>query len=205
MSDVHTDEDPQPRFDPYTGEPLDAPEPESKGVRDLRAAAKKGAAAEARAESLARENAFLKAGIDTETPTGKLLFKAYEGDLADLAALKAEAEAVGALRPATPEAPAEQNPQDARLQPAATRDEVVAMAARGQVASGAPPSQGVTGGIDPYREAYQGFERDVASGRSAEDAMAIAFNKVLTRYDEGDPRTFYEQTPARDANLDRIR
>lgn len=202
MSDTHDSE--TPRFDAFTGEPLEQPEPSNKDIKDLRAAAARANKSSQEADNLRRENAFLKAGIDTETPTGKMFFKAFDGDLSDLAALKSEAEAVGALRPATPPAP-EPVADPNQRQNAPTQAEVIALAQRGQVASGAPPSQTVTGGQDPYIEARQGFEREVAEGRSTEDALANAFSKVLARYDEGDARTFYEQTPARDAGQDRVR
>lgn len=172
MSDVHDDE--------ITD---DEPEPEAKGPKDLRAAAARSEKHRLEAESLRRENAFLRAGVDTETRGGKLLLKAYDGDLADIAALKAEAEALGALTktetavtPVTAEvaiSPAEQE----------------ALSKRGAVASGAPPSSLVAEGKDPYLEASQTYESSVGRGASKQDAMALAFHHVADKFLQGDART----------------
>lgn len=50
-------------------------------IKDLRARADKASELEAENASKEREIAFLKAGIDTDSAIGSLLFKAYEGDL----------------------------------------------------------------------------------------------------------------------------
>lgn len=44
-----------------------------------------------------RELAFAKAGVDTDSKLGKMLFQTYDGDLSDVAALKAEATELGLL------------------------------------------------------------------------------------------------------------
>ncbi|MCO1498224.1 hypothetical protein, partial [Limosilactobacillus reuteri] len=59
----------------------------------LREAARLGKEAQARAEQLARENLFLRAGVDLDSKVGKMLFKTWEGD--DIDALKAEAGELG--------------------------------------------------------------------------------------------------------------
>lgn len=64
---------------------------EQDNLRELREAAKSGKAAKAEADSLKRELAFSKAGIDTESAKGKMFVRAYDGDL-DTAQIKAQFE-----------------------------------------------------------------------------------------------------------------
>jgi len=71
--------------------------------RDLEKDAKAGKAAAAERDAARRELAFLKAGIDLETPTGKLFAKAYDG-ANDVDAVKAAATEYGVIN-VTPTAP----------------------------------------------------------------------------------------------------
>lgn len=191
-----SDTDDTPMYDSRTGELLEQPEPDAKGVRDLRAAASRGEKARAENEGLKREMAFMKAGIDTESKAGKLLLKAYDGDLTDISALKAEGESLGAL--VTPPAPAVEAPANA-----ATPQDAAALAQRGQVASGAPPSSTVTQDKDPYVAAKQGFDQRILSGDSTENAGATAFHDVFAAFDSGDTRVQYRNLEARDSGQDR--
>ncbi len=72
-------------------------------VRKLEKDAKEGKAAKAEAEKLRteaenakKENAFLKAGIDLDSPLGKMFAKGYDGELT-VDALKTAASAVGLI------------------------------------------------------------------------------------------------------------
>lgn len=76
-----------------------------KWVRDLEKRAKGAEQAKAEADAAKRELAFLKAGIDTDTPQGKLFQKAYDGEFSVDAVRKA-AEEYGVLAPIAPEIPA---------------------------------------------------------------------------------------------------
>lgn len=87
-----------PEADDFEGEQPESPENENANIRQLREQAKAGREHQAAAEALRREVAFLKAGIDTDSKLGKLLFKSYEGDLSDIEALKTEATEIGALK-----------------------------------------------------------------------------------------------------------
>lgn len=76
-----------PEFDDEDDEDdtQDAAEPQQnrgdrKWVRDLERRAKQGDRATAERDSLMRELALLKAGIDVTTPQGKLFAKAYDGE-----------------------------------------------------------------------------------------------------------------------------
>lgn len=68
-----------------------------KWVRDLEKRAKGADTAKAEAEAARRELAMLKAGIDLETPQGKLFAKAYDGE-STLDAVKAAAEEYGVIQ-----------------------------------------------------------------------------------------------------------
>ena len=68
-----------------------------KWVRDLEKRAKGADTAKAEAEAAKRELAMLKAGIDLDTPQGKLFSKAYDG-LPTLDAVKAAAEEYGVIQ-----------------------------------------------------------------------------------------------------------
>lgn len=68
-----------------------------KWVRDLEKRAKEASTAKAEAESAKRELAMLKAGIDLDSPQGKLFAKAYDGEsTAD--AVKRAAEEYGVIK-----------------------------------------------------------------------------------------------------------
>lgn len=74
----------------------EAPSRDRKWVRDLEKRAKEADRVKAEAESAKRELAFLKAGIDVDTPQGKLFAKAYDGD-PSFEAVKAAAQEYGLL------------------------------------------------------------------------------------------------------------
>src|ERR1019366_972961 len=83
---------------PIEDELLEEQEDDTPVLKLLRQQLKESRGAAKEAASSKRELAFLKAGVDTETKAGKLLLKAYDGDLSDVEALKAEAAELGALR-----------------------------------------------------------------------------------------------------------
>lgn len=68
-----------------------------KWVRDLEKRAKGADTAKAEAEAAKRELAMLRAGIDLDTPQGKLFAKAYDGE-STLDAVKAAAEEYGVIQ-----------------------------------------------------------------------------------------------------------
>ena len=68
-----------------------------KWVRDLEKRAKGADSAKAEAEAARRELAMLKAGIDLETPQGKLFAKAYDGE-STLDAVRSAAEEYGVIQ-----------------------------------------------------------------------------------------------------------
>jgi hypothetical protein len=75
--------------------------------RDLEEQAAQAKAAAAEAEAARRELAFLKAGIDLDSPQGKLLAKGYDGP-ATAEAIKAAAVEYGLIQTEAPAVPAEE-------------------------------------------------------------------------------------------------
>ena len=130
----------------------------------------RGAAQEAAATK--RELAFLKAGVDVDSKAGKLLLKAYEGDLSDIEALRTEAQELGALKSGTPV-----EGQTAGEPPAAPPS--TGSADRNAVAGGEP--------LDPNQkkpvelEAREAFEESIKRQKSQEDALVDWFGVKVNR------------------------
>lgn len=113
-------------------------------IRDLRAAAKRNRKDSEEGQAAVRELAFRKAGVDTDSPAGRMFAKAYEGDLKDIEAIKVGWSEIAPPPPPpvdeTPpeEPPAQGTPAD-ETPPADTGSEARrALAGEGGVAGGAP-------------------------------------------------------------------
>lgn len=78
-----------------------------KWVRDLEKRAKAAEKAAAERDAAMRELVMLKAGINPDSPQGKLFVKAYDGE-PTLEAVKAAAQEYGVLDAPTPDIPAEE-------------------------------------------------------------------------------------------------
>lgn len=78
-----------------------------KWIRDLEKRAKQADQIKAEAESAKRELSFLKAGINLDTPQGKLFAKAYDGEFT-VDAVRAAAEEYGVIESSKPEIPKEE-------------------------------------------------------------------------------------------------
>lgn len=95
--------------DDYETQDEQQPEPsrDRKWVRDLEKRAKDADRVRAEADAARRELAFLKAGIDLDSPQGKLFAKAYDGDFT-VDAVKASATEYGVLDAPKPQIPSEE-------------------------------------------------------------------------------------------------
>lgn len=156
-------------------------------IKELREAAKRLPDLEERAskaEILERENAFLKAGVQTDTPLGKLLFKAYDGELTT-DAIKAAADELGAAsQPAAPPPPA-----DTELAPG----EDSAMDAANSMAPGAtPPTEEPK--TDPRSRAQEDYVNAINSGATNEQALGKAFHTLVQAAAAGDERVILDRT-----------
>lgn len=81
---------------------------ESVDIKELRDAAKQGREAAKQAAALARENAFLKAGVNPEDPKAKYFVKGYDGELT-AEAIQTEAKVLGLLPEPGPTAEQQEN------------------------------------------------------------------------------------------------
>ena len=70
---------------------------DSSGIKDLRDAAERGRKATQELDDMKREMAFIKAGVDTDSKAGQLLYKAYDGEL-ETELIQAEASELGILQ-----------------------------------------------------------------------------------------------------------
>lgn len=153
---------------------------ENPNLRHLREKAEQADAARAAEAQLRKEVAFLKAGIDTDSKLGGLLFKTYEGDLSDLDSLKKEATEIGALKAEEPvaETPAEDSEPTGSDQ-------------RRQLADGAPADTGEK--LHPWTEAQKVYDRAMSDGETWEESAGLALNSLANAAMRGDPRAIVQQ------------
>lgn len=139
--------------------------------KNLERKAKEAETAKAEAQAAKRELALLKAGIDLESPTGKLFAKAYDGE-ASVDAIKAAATEYGLI--GTESAPA----APAQAAPSVSNDELAAHQRIAQTSAGA-------------NSAGQYDARDaVNSAESVEEVLAI-LQKEGIEIDQTRPGGFF--------------
>lgn len=149
----------------------------------LRAAAEAGKAALARAAELEKQLLFSKAGIDTESKIGKLLFNSWEGDTNDVAGLRAEAIEVGAIK--VDGGDGAPTPQ----QTDASQQDFRNTLGGGAAAGGAQPEPGP----EPFEQVLAEFHKDRQGGMRREDAADLAIAKVLKKASDGDKRVLFNE------------
>ena len=145
------------------------------GIKELRDAADRGKKASQELDDMKREMAFLKAGVDTDTKAGKLLFKAYDGEL-DTDLLRAEAEELGILKGAEPTLQPEPDSNEADVQ--------VAQERRNLAANQITPENQTE---NPYDAGHRQFQEMIADGRPVEDSAARFVHTVLEAAGGADP------------------
>lgn len=145
-------------------------------IRSLRKAADEGRAAQAERDQLRRELMFARAGIDTESKLGRLLFKTFEGDSAD--ALKAEAAELGYTIPGSSQQSAN---EDVRSQQEFR-----------SALQGATPSAYESESEDPNVVALRDFHEDLRNGVPRDRAQLAAFDKIFTAAVAGDSRVIFD-------------
>lgn len=146
-------------------------------IRALRKAAEAGKKAQDELAQMKRELMFAKAGIDTGSKIGALLFKTWEGD--DVDALKSEATDLGILgapAPVEAEVPAEEKSQQEFRQ---------------SFNRGAPAAAAELPEQDPYDEAHQLFADARQRGVPMDDAGLAAIDRILVAASSGDKRAIF--------------
>ncbi len=138
---------------------------EPAGIKELRDAADRGKKATQELDAMKREMAFLKAGVDTDTKAGQLLYKAYDGEL-ETEAIQAE---WSELVPGTAAPPPEPETVDAT-------DTQVAEQRRELAGDSVPPG---TQTESPYDAGHREFKAMMDAGRPKEDSAARFIHTVL--------------------------
>ena len=142
-------------------------------IKELRDAADRGKKASQELDAMKREMAFLKAGVDTDTKAGQLLYKAYDGDL-ETAAIQAE---WSELVPAAAAPPPEPETVDAT-------DTQVAEQRRDLAGDSVPPENQTE---SPYDAGHREFRTMMDEGRPKEDSAARFVHTVLEAAGGADP------------------
>jgi hypothetical protein len=158
-----------------------ADEHDSGGIKELREAAERGRKASQELDDMKREMAFLKAGVDTDSKAGQLLYKAYDGEL-DTDLLRAEAEELGILRdvPSQSSGLAQTDSSDEQ----ATRE-------RKALADSHVPIEDTT--ESPYDAGHKQFRELVNAGRPTEDAAAAFVSTIIEAAVRGDDRVISDR------------
>lgn len=137
-------------------------------IQALEASAKAGR----ESANIARELAMVKAGIDTDSPLGKMFFKSYEGDLTK-EALTVSAQEIGLLEVTT-------------KTPEVTQQERTSTQERHQLQTGSvSPDQNPK---HPNQEAVEEAKRVQSEGGTYQDAAAAFIATKVKRFSEGDAR-----------------
>ena len=147
------------------------------GIKELRDAADRGREAIQERDQLKREMAFMKAGVDTDSKAGQLLFKAYDGEL-ETESIQAEwQELVPTSAPVVEPEQAQDNVNETDTKVAEQRQAL----AEDSVSVEASTQS-------PYEQGFQEFKTAYDSGRSKEDSAAKFVHTILEAASQGDER-----------------
>ena len=147
------------------------------GIKELRDAADRGREAIQERDQLKREMAFMKAGVDTDSKAGQLLFKAYDGEL-ETESIQAEWQE---LVPTS--APVEQPEQ---AQDTVNEADTQVSQQRQALAEDSVSVEAST--QSPYEQGFQEFKKAYDEGSPKEDSAARFVHTVLEAASQGDER-----------------
>lgn len=150
-------------------------------LKGLRAKAKLADDALAEAAELKKQLLFAKAGIDTDSKIGQMLYKTWDGD--DLAALKAEGEELGLFA----------KPDSAPPAPTPAQQDQGQQQFRDAMASGRPAGE-VPNPVqeDPQGVALREFHGDLQKGQTRQAAGLAAIDKVLVQAASGNRNAIFD-------------
>ena len=150
---------------------------ETSGIKELRDAAERGRQASQELEEMKREMAFMKAGVDTDSKAGQLLFKAYDGEL-ETESIQAEwQELVPTPVPVEEPEPAQEIVNETDTQVAGQRQALAEDSVSVEASTQSPYDQGFT----EFQKAYD-------SGRPKDESAARFVHTVLEAAGQGDER-----------------
>lgn len=158
-------------------------------IRALRQAAEDGKTARTEATALKKELLFAKAGIDTESRLGKLLFASWESD--DVVELKTEwAELNPTAAPAAGETPPPPKAPEQTPTPPGFQDPQGQQEHRDNTQGGQPATGDQLGDKDPVDAAMELFWGQ--KGRPMDDRQIDALGHFVGAFVKGDPRTRFD-------------
>lgn len=139
-------------------------------------------------EAAARELAFIRAKVDTDSNLGKYLMGTYTGDLTPDAITAWAAEVGAPMQGAsTPTDDGRPDPEEQRRQ---ARD--AHLAAEQARTQDTPPADGTQQTPpDPWVEGYKGFQEAMANGATREDAAAHVIQRAVVAAKNGDERALW--------------
>lgn len=146
----------------------------------LREAANRAKQHKAEADAAKRELAFVKAGIDTDSKLGKLVFNTYDGELTKEAILEFVSDIPGLSAAPSEEPPVEENEDEI------PDDERNSTLDRNNLANDANGDEG--GKPDPRKVGRDAAKGVIDSGGTQEDALATHFQQIVGAAKEGDRR-----------------
>ena len=151
------------------------------GIKELRDAAERGKKATQELDAVKRERAFLKAGVDTDTKAGQLLYKAYDGEL-ETGLIQAEWQELVPGAAVPPPEPETVDATDTRV-----------AEQRQELAGDSVPPENQT--ESPYDAGHREFKEMMDAGRPKEDSAARFIHTVLEAAggDKPDPRVLSER------------
>jgi hypothetical protein len=151
----------------------DTVEPQTEGVKKLREEREQLATERAQ---LHRENAFLRAGVDLDTPVGKLLIKAYDGDLEVDAIRSSYSEIAPSTTTSTAPPSTEAQYRDGFMREATTSAPIGDLTESDPVASG-----------------RKAFDDRIRQGATREDASAEILTRLIDAGARGDNRVVFDK------------
>lgn len=158
---------------------------ENANLKHLREKAAKADEATATADRLARENAFLRSGIDVDSKLGTMFFKSFEGDPADVEGLIKEAREMGIPFRGEGTPPAGDGQQGPEGDGTPPPPQETGTEQRQQLANGAPADTGEQ--KHPNQVAREIFDKEIEHG-TWEDAAGMMIAAKAAAVHRGDLR-----------------
>lgn len=156
-------------------------EEQQESLRDLRSAADEGRKAK-------RELAFVKAGIDTDTPLGKMFAAAYDGDLTKEAIGERWAE----VAPAQPEVETTTTEATDPAEQVSMEDQRAAQDRARRAIASTPAEPVPEQTVDPLQAGYAEFHQNLRDGVARDTAAKPVFDAIITSAANGDKRFIWD-------------
>lgn len=169
--------------DTSTHEQTEQTEDESPGIRALREQNRKLEDEAKLGRQLARENAFLKAGVNTDSALGKMFATAYDGELdpeaIKVAAAEISPDLIGGAAPTPPPAPS--------AEPTETQERT-SFANDGTVPAHTIDERGE----DPRLAGHKQYHELIAAGEAPENAASAISQRLINAAAQGDRRAKWD-------------